>query len=303
MSLAQKWRSSCFQTSSTSSQQNSAGFLTTADISRFNFRFAPNARFYVIKMRASTYGRKTNAMKKFSIAQTTLPRSLCFDQRIRGEKNPPVRLFVTRLGETQRFHYTPGPARGKSRPNPIAPTPSATHVTIKMSISCFIFRCDISVICLTVVLKLAVTVFIILYFQTFWPNWLNFFGNFKNIPVYDGKKQTHRTEAGCMTDVTKVQGKCSSNNRMQCWTVRWELQQETYSSVIRSKSIRRTYLVVKTRIGVISASGLIRRSCGGHVIRRLALAGQICPEQGLKYLLDASDINTRVGSKNAKRGR
>jgi len=40
---------------------------------------------------------------------------------------------------------------------------------------CFFFRWDISVICLTVVLKLAVTVTIRLYFQTFWPNWLNLF--------------------------------------------------------------------------------------------------------------------------------
>jgi len=34
--------------------------------------------------------------------------------------------------------------------------------------SCF-FRCDISVICHLVVLKLAAAVFISLYFQTFWP--------------------------------------------------------------------------------------------------------------------------------------
>jgi len=44
-----------------------------------------------------------------------------------------------------------------------------------------VFRWDISVICLTVVLKLAVTVFISPYFQTFWPNWLNFFRSFKKM--------------------------------------------------------------------------------------------------------------------------
>jgi len=43
----------------------------------------------------------------------------------------------------------------------------------------FFFRWDISVICLTVVLKLAVTVFTSLYFQTFWPKLLNFFQPFR----------------------------------------------------------------------------------------------------------------------------
>jgi len=37
------------------------------------------------------------------------------------------------------------------------------------------FLRDISVICLTVVWKLTVTVFISLYFQRFWPKWLSFF--------------------------------------------------------------------------------------------------------------------------------
>ena len=41
------------------------------------------------------------------------------------------------------------------------------------------FRWDISVICLIVVLKLAVTVCIALYFEKLWPNWLNFFRSFK----------------------------------------------------------------------------------------------------------------------------
>jgi len=47
---------------------------------------------------------------------------------------------------------------------------------------------DIPVICLTVVLKLVLKVFISLYFQTFWPKWLNFFGHFKKISVYDRKQ-------------------------------------------------------------------------------------------------------------------
>ena len=51
-----------------------------------------------------------------------------------------------------------------------------------------IFCWDISVICLTVVSKLAVTVFISLYFQTFWPKILHFLGHFKNVSVYDRKK-------------------------------------------------------------------------------------------------------------------
>ena len=36
--------------------------------------------------------------------------------------------------------------------------------------------------------KLAITVFIIVYFQTFWLKWLNTFGHLKNISVYDRKK-------------------------------------------------------------------------------------------------------------------
>jgi len=51
---------------------------------------------------------------------------------------------------------------------------------------------DISVICLTVVFKLAVAVFINLFFQIFWPKWFNFFGHFKKISVYDRKKQLRR---------------------------------------------------------------------------------------------------------------
>jgi len=38
---------------------------------------------------------------------------------------------------------------------------------------------NISVICLTVVLKLTITVFFSLYFETFWPKWLNFFRSFQ----------------------------------------------------------------------------------------------------------------------------
>jgi len=38
---------------------------------------------------------------------------------------------------------------------------------------------DISVICLTVVLKLAVAAFTSLCFQAFWPKWLNFFRSFQ----------------------------------------------------------------------------------------------------------------------------
>ena len=51
---------------------------------------------------------------------------------------------------------------------------------------------DIWVICLIVVLKLAVTVFISLYFQIFWPKWLNFCRSFQKILVYDRKKTDHK---------------------------------------------------------------------------------------------------------------
>jgi len=53
-----------------------------------------------------------------------------------------------------------------------------------------IFCWDISVICLTAVLKLAITVFISLDFQTFWPKWLNFFRSFqKHSGLWPEKKQ------------------------------------------------------------------------------------------------------------------
>jgi len=38
---------------------------------------------------------------------------------------------------------------------------------------------NVSVICLTVVLKLTVTVFFSLYFQTIWPKWFNVFQSFQ----------------------------------------------------------------------------------------------------------------------------
>jgi len=52
---------------------------------------------------------------------------------------------------------------------------------------CFFLRWDISVICLTVVLKLAEAVLINLYFQTF--IFFNFCDHFKIILVYDRKKK------------------------------------------------------------------------------------------------------------------
>ena len=62
-----------------------------------------------------------------------------------------------------------------------------------------IFCCDIfghwniSVICLTVAWKLAVTVFSSLNFQTFWPKWLNFFRSFhKRFRSMTEKKQLLR---------------------------------------------------------------------------------------------------------------
>jgi len=52
------------------------------------------------------------------------------------------------------------------------------------------FRWDIAVICLRVVLKLAVALFISLYFQTFWSKWLNFFRSFqKHFGVWPKKNR------------------------------------------------------------------------------------------------------------------
>ena len=48
---------------------------------------------------------------------------------------------------------------------------------------------DISVVCLTVVLKFAITVFIRLHFQKFWPKW-SFFRSLKKL-VYDRKKTAY----------------------------------------------------------------------------------------------------------------
>jgi len=48
---------------------------------------------------------------------------------------------------------------------------------VASSLSCnlgFFFRGDISIICPRIATKLAITMFIGLYFQTFWLNWLNF---------------------------------------------------------------------------------------------------------------------------------
>ena len=41
------------------------------------------------------------------------------------------------------------------------------------------FHWDISVVCLTIISKLSVTVFISLYFHRFWPKWHNFFRSFQ----------------------------------------------------------------------------------------------------------------------------
>jgi len=56
------------------------------------------------------------------------------------------------------------------------------------------FFSDILVICLTVVLKLAITVFFTLYFETFYRNDLIFFGHFKNVSV-DGRKKPAAQQA------------------------------------------------------------------------------------------------------------
>ena len=45
----------------------------------------------------------------------------------------------------------------------------------------------ILVICLTFVSTLTSNSVFSVYFQTFWPKWLNFFGHFENVPVYDQK--------------------------------------------------------------------------------------------------------------------
>jgi len=60
---------------------------------------------------------------------------------------------------------------------------------------------DISVICLTVVWKLAATMFISLYFQTFWPKWLNFFRSFqktfRSMTEENPESGHHTTSVSC----------------------------------------------------------------------------------------------------------
>ena len=82
----------------------------------------------------------------------------------------------------------------------LPPTPAERIISSIAGSSTVFFHCDISVIFLTIVLELAVTVFISLYFQTFWQKGLHFFGYFKMVSVYDWKmteknssaKATHR---------------------------------------------------------------------------------------------------------------
>ena len=64
--------------------------------------------------------------------------------------------------------------------------------SLNRTAGCCFFRWDISPICLTVVSKLAVTVFIRLYYQTFWHKWPNFFGHFKNV-----RSTTEKKQSGC----------------------------------------------------------------------------------------------------------
>jgi len=60
-----------------------------------------------------------------------------------------------------------------------------------LNLNLFCFRWNISVVYLTVALKLTKTLFFSLYFQTFWPKWLNFFSVIsKTFRSMTEKKQT-----------------------------------------------------------------------------------------------------------------
>jgi len=63
---------------------------------------------------------------------------------------------------------------------------------------------NVSVICPTVVLKLAITAFFSLYFQTFWPKWLNFFQSFQNHFHLSLKKT--QMQCGGSQNIMKRQG-------------------------------------------------------------------------------------------------
>jgi len=59
----------------------------------------------------------------------------------------------------------------------------------------------ISVICLTVVLKLTITLFFSMYFLTFWPKWLNFFWSFQkrfSLWLKNDKKNSSDETSGCI---------------------------------------------------------------------------------------------------------
>jgi len=86
---------------------------------------------------------------------------------------------------------------------------------------------NISLICLTVLFKLAVTVFFSLYFQTFWPWWLNFSSHFKIISVYDQKK--NRIPVYTLKYVLKLHLLTLSvyqinGHLMTCWEVCTQIQ-------------------------------------------------------------------------------
>jgi len=71
------------------------------------------------------------------------------------------------------------------------------------SISCW----DISVICLTVVLRLTITVFISLYFQAFRPKWLNFFRSSQKHFGLWPKKQVPDQRGDLLTPLVKMWSK------------------------------------------------------------------------------------------------
>jgi len=79
------------------------------------------------------------------------------------------------------------------------------------------FCWDILVICLTVVSKLAITMFISLYFQTFWPKWLNFFSHFKNILVSMIEKKQKKSSSKCVDFIKTICEWCQWLNTIWHW--------------------------------------------------------------------------------------
>jgi len=149
-----------------------------------------------------------------------------------------------------------------------------SHLGLEGCRFCQFFCWDILVICFAVVWKLAITVFISLHFQTLWPKWLNFFGHFKNILVYNWKKRVSVQSfvftlalplgEGCGDTIlmraatsqsTAISGSSAGS------TTRWDqLRSEMWSLPVRRWPLHRLSLSVTSRLASPLSWGILDTS-------------------------------------------